>query len=460
MISKILTSNSILHLIFLLIDLYCQAWSDELEVYAQKALLPCSTAKDLCHKTLRFQYPGQNMGYACASSPEEAIKTVLANWWDQNKNIVSINSLTAYNSIVANGPYDEFVQMALKTGFRIGCATVAVQCKMCFYVCCNYAAKVFNANQIIFPGTLRSRCTTNSTTYPGLCGIDDVFRGTTNDGKQLFTNDVSVPATVQTFIDNGHVLFASPTDPSCFPTEPATTVPTAPTETTQPTQPTQPTQSAQPSETTVSTVSTETIKSDTTVATIAPITTSTTTTSVPFSTTGTTVSARPSDTTTIRTQTITPISSTASGNTGNSGDSGNATNSNIFSTTAVPVHAFICKKQKNCRPLSRIQHFKSHTKTDVKTEKQERDQNESKSRSKRRNKSESTDKNGKKELCKVLLRDGNQVRYKKCRSSHNNTKSNKVKFIKYQIFPKEQSDSKENVKEELPMTLKKYKIFS
>ena len=161
------------------------------------------------------------MGYACASSTEEAIKTVIANWWNQYQNIVSIDSQTTYNTIIANGPYDAFAQMALLTGFRIGCATVATQCKTCYYVSCNYAARVFDSNPIIFVGPHRFLCTRQSTsTYAGLCSIDDVVRGRADDGNPLFTNDNTVPATVQTFIDNGRVLFASPTDPSCFPTQP------------------------------------------------------------------------------------------------------------------------------------------------------------------------------------------------------------------------------------------------
>lgn len=302
---------------------------------AQAALLGCSLTEALCYKTLKFQYPGMNIGFACAASPEEAIRIVIANWWNQWQNIDSINAAFAYNSIVAHGPFEEFVQMALKTIFRIGCAILATQCKTCFYIACIYAARPMAANQIIFPGVVRARCTTFSTLYLGLCGIDDVFRGTTNNGRQLFTNNEATPETLQTFINNGRVLFESPTDPICLPTE--STVPTVTTASTVPTVPTIPT-----------------IPTTSTMATTPEITTSI------LSSTSATIGT-----------TQTPITSIPTTNT-DSGNDGVTIGGEITTVSPRPKLAYllICN---NCRKEVGTRKFKkTYTTTDADTETKKR----------------------------------------------------------------------------------------
>lgn len=206
-------------------------------MFAHKLLLNCSITHDECHKSLKFNYPGQNTGFICRTpiiSPVEAIQTVIMQWWDEHSSITSIDDNNVFSSIQANDIYDHFTQMARDNAYKLGCATVSTDGGNCYYIACNYAITNWDSDPVYAVGTAQSSCQTQSTTYDGLCGPNEDYTGyTTNGGITFFTSDQTVPNDVTIFINNGRVLFGASDSSTVASTDTQTTIQTTTQTTTQ-----------------------------------------------------------------------------------------------------------------------------------------------------------------------------------------------------------------------------------
>lgn len=193
-------------------DLFClrfQIWDDELEMLAQKNLLKCKMENDQCHRTKKFLYAGQNLAILCKReirTPEEAIRLAIQGWWDEYKNITSIDAKNNYQSIRSSAQFGKFTQMARDKAFAMGCAIISIHYFQCYLIVCNYAITNLGDASVYNVGPIRSKCKTQSEKYPGLCGGNENYTNHTIQGIRFFNNEKTEVIPVKQWIANGRLL--------------------------------------------------------------------------------------------------------------------------------------------------------------------------------------------------------------------------------------------------------------
>lgn len=180
-------------------------------MFAQMLASTCNFAHSKCNPSTKLIAPGQNLAILWSTgslSFDMAFKSAQNGWWDEQDDINRIDKRFTYKSIQTDrrgDQYGHFTTMSGNRGNRMGCALVKFfdgrKRMNAMMTVCNYSGNNMYSQPVYDVGKLRSKCKTNSTTYPGLCGKGEDY------SRYIYykKNNRNVPP-VNQWKKNGHML--------------------------------------------------------------------------------------------------------------------------------------------------------------------------------------------------------------------------------------------------------------